>query len=243
MSPRQESTDQPDSKPRRPARRRNRLASEGRGARLSRPLAAAFILILAGAAYLFWPRGGGSPVGLGERLSVVTADSVVSSEPRSGAVDIDQEVQPLVAEKPAEGATRAASVVKPEQEPAAPVDTVTTTPAAKPKPRPTPEPQPRPRPQPTTPPPPAAPAAERLVPGPTGGWAVQVGAYGNEQNAEKVASDLQAAGIGAHVRAANTSDGELVYRVWIGWFTSRDQALSFARQERSRLGDAHPVHR
>lgn len=237
MPERKESPEPQDSQPRRLARRRNRLAPDSAGGKLSRPLAAAFILILAGGAYLFWPRGGGVPVGLGERLSVVTADTVINREPRSGSVDIDQEVKPLVAEKAAPGE-------QPEEQPRSePRAQPQEQPPAPPPSQPSAQPRPQPRQQATTPPATPAPTPAPITPGPTGGWAVQVGAYGTEQNADKVASDLRADGIEAHVRAASTSTGEMVYRVWIGWFASRDQALAYARQERARLGDAHPVHR
>lgn len=215
---------------RRPPRRRNRLAPDSRSHRLSRPLSAALIVILAGGAYLFWPRGGSAPVGLGEQISVITADTTSGNLPRSGSVEIDEQVQPLVPEEPETGAETQPSQAgtRPASEPPAAV----TPPPARPQPRPQPRPEPEP-------------AAEPVLiqPESTGGWAVQIGAYGNEGNAEKVAAQLRDQGISAQVRAASTSGGELIYRVWIGWFKSRDQALAYARQEKPRIGDAHPVHR
>jgi cell division septation protein DedD len=211
-------------------RRRNRLAADQRGNRLSRPLAAALILILAGGAYLFWPRGGGVPIGIGEQLTIITADSVASGVPRSGSVDIEQEQQPLVAEQP-DATAQAPTAVEPvPAQPPAANQAQTSTPAPRPAPRPAPTPAPPPAPEP-------------IQPRSTGGWAVQVGAFGAEINADQAANRLREQGIDAHVRTASTATGELVYRVWIGWFPSRDVALAYAKQERSRIGEAHPVHR
>ena len=78
------------------ARRRTRFSSNDGGNRVSRPLLAAMIVILAGAAYLFWPRGGGAPAGIGEQLTVVTADSTIAPAPRSGSVEIQDEQQALI---------------------------------------------------------------------------------------------------------------------------------------------------
>lgn len=220
-----------------PRRRRNRLASDQRGNRLSRPLAAALILILAGGAYLFWPRGGGAPVGIGEQMTIVTADSAEAGAPRSGSVEIDQEHQQLVAEQP---------LVKQDSPPAGEPESRTASPPparqeeAQPKATPAPQPRPQPAPRPAPEP---EPVPEPIQPRSTGGWAVQIGAYGNELNADKEAHRLRDQGIDAHVRAVSTASGDLIYRVWIGWFSSRDQASAYARQERSRIGEAHPVHR
>lgn len=244
--------------------RRRRLAPDGSN-QLSRPLTAALIVIVAGGAYLFWPRGGGAPMGIGEHITVITADSTTYDRPRSGSVDIQTEQPPLVAEKPVEPSrptTRAALPTATEPLPALPAGSppapapAPTPPAPTPSARPQPEPtQPQPalpqsRPRAPAPQEPAQPARQivetaqpSIQPQTTGRWAVQVGAYGSEANAEAMAERLKAAGIDAQVRAASTSSGDLVFRVWICWFESRDQALAYAAQERSRIGEAHPVHR
>jgi cell division septation protein DedD len=223
------------------ARRHRRLSGNTGGGRLSRPLAAALIVIVAGGAYLFWPRGGGVPVGIGEQLTVITADSIVATAPRSGSVEIAEELQPLVAERPA---GQPATATDAPAKPAAGETKTQPTSTAKPKSAPAAQP-------------PAAASAStatttnllpgtgtaRIQPRQTGGWAVQVGAYGQEANADRLASQLKDKGFDAQVRAASTATGDLIYRVWIGWFPSRDQALAYARQERSLLGEAHPVHR
>ena len=41
----------------------------------------------------------------------------------------------------------------------------------------------------------------------------------------------------------NTASGQMIHRVWIGYFASRNQAVTFIRQNQSVLGGAMPVHR
>jgi DedD protein len=200
-------------------------------------------VVIVGGGYLFWPRGGGTPTGIGERYSVVTADSTTQPAPRSGSVDINGEVAPLVPEAPAGTPTSGTDAPRQpvvvadtaaDDEPARPEASqpeVTTPRVEKPKTA-------RPK---TTTPPPAEPT--RITPAASGRWAVQLGAFKTHANAEKVVQELAAKGLTAHVRAANTSSGEMIHRVWIGWFSSRDQAQRFAAQEKSRIGDAYPVTR
>jgi len=207
------------------ARRRTRFSSSDGSSRVSRPLLAAMIVILAGAAYLFWPRGSGAPTGIGEQLTVVTADSTMAPAPRSGSVEIQDEQQALIPESPAgsaaepkripEPAETEPEVVKPESKP---VQKAETKPATKPEP-------------------------PAITPQPTGSWAVQIGAYENETNAQKLVTKLADKGVGAHVRAAGTSTGSIVFRVWIGWFSNRQEALDYAKQERKVIGESYPVHR
>ena len=216
------------------ARRRTRFSSDDGGSRLSRPLLAAMIVILAGAAYLFWPRGGAAPAGIGEQLTVVTADSTIAPAPRSGSVEIQAEQQALVPEIP----DGAAAEPKRIPEPAA-AEPEVVEPVVKPVEKPAPKPvqKTESKPTPTQPEPPA------ITPRPSGSWAVQIGAYENEANAQKLVTRLIDKGVDAHVRAAGTSDGSIVYRVWIGWFSNRQEALDYARQERKLIGESYPVHR
>lgn len=211
-------------------RRRNRLASDQGNGKFSRPLLAALIVILAGGAYLFWPRGGGTPAGIGEQLTVVTADSVQTNIPRSGTVDIDDEQQAVVAEQPQGQQEPPRQVEVIEEEPAT-VEPEVEKPAAKV--------QPKPQPKPATP----KPEVPKIAPHPSGSWAVQIGAYESEINAEKLVGRLAEKNVTAHTRAASTSSGELIYRVWVGWFKNRQEALDYAKQERSVIGDSYPVHR
>ena len=82
-----------------------------------------------------------------------------------------------------------------------------------------------------------------ITPRPSGSWAVQIGAYENEANAQKLVAKLVDKAVDAHVRAAGTSTGSIVFRVWIGWFGNRQEALDYAKQERKVIGESYPVHR
>jgi cell division septation protein DedD len=224
-----EKKDRADATARGSARRRSRFAAGRDGGRVSRPLLLAMIVILAGGAYLFWPRGGGAPTGIGEQLTVVTADSSLAAAPRSGSVEIQDQVQEIVPEQPSGGARDEAREPEPAAEPDAPAEKpATTRPATR---------------EATSPPPAAAEEKPRIAPRPTGSWAVQVGAFQTEENAAKVVTDLAAKGVTAHVRAAGTSSGDIVYRVWIGWFSSRQEAVDYSKQERRTIGESYPVHR
>jgi len=224
-------------------RRRARFAAEKNGGRLSRPLLVALLVILAGAAYLFWPRGGSAPTGIGEQLTVVTADSSLASAPRSGSVDIQTEQRALVPARPAGAASR------PAAEPVAtgraggateagPRDAIGASRAVTPV-----EPVGEAPSETTTPSAPRPSGLRPVVPQPNGSWAVQLAAFASEANADKLVSDLASKGVSAQVRAASTSSGDMIYRVWIGWFASRQLALDYAAQEKARIGDAYPVHR
>ena len=212
-------------------RRRKNLAGRD-GGRVSRPVLIAVVVLVAAGAYLFWPRGGGAPSGIGDQFTVVTADTTAADAPRSGSVDIDEHQQDLVPERP-EGAAPAEAAPATE----APAE---TTPATTPPPPPA---ERKPAPKTTPPAESSAPAEAQVAPRPTGPWAVQIGAFGKEANAQKLVGDLAGKGITAHTRAASTSSGDMVYRVWIGWFASREDAALFARQQKKIIGDAYPVHR
>lgn len=220
-------------------RRRKSLAGDGDSRQPSRPLMIALLVVIVGGGYLFWPRGGATPTGIGERYSVVTADSATQAAPRSGSVDINGEVAPLVPESPTDPPADGGDAPR---EPVV-VSETTSTP-----------PQPVDRSASQDPPapavarsaresasPPATPS--RIMPAATGRWAVQIGAFQTHANAQKAVDELDAKGFVAQIRAANTSSGDMVHRVWIGWFGSREQAQQFAQQEKGRIGDAYPVPR
>ena len=54
---------------------------------------------------------------------------------------------------------------------------------------------------------------------------------------------LKTLGWDARVRAGNNSSGEMVFRVWIGYFSSRQSAQTFINQNSKQLSGAIPVHR
>lgn len=193
-----------------------------------RIMIAAVAVIIAGAALLFWPKGNSVPTGIGERQSVVTVPdpedstrTIVPGAPRSGDVDINHEDQKLTPETP-EGEKAAA-----QEEPIKKIE-----PVVKAKPAPA-----KPKPKSTQPPPPP------ILPGSEGRWAVQTGGFGDAANADQEAARLKTTGWDAMVRAGSNSQGEMVYRVWIGYFESRDQANAFIRQNKKSLADAFVVHR
>lgn len=83
----------------------------------------------------------------------------------------------------------------------------------------------------------------RLVPQPRGPYLVQVGSFGDTENAQKEADRLRKYNWDAGVRVGNKAGGGLVYRVQIGYFATREDAQAFIDQNRVRLPDAIPAHR
>nr|MEE4268365.1 hypothetical protein [Candidatus Krumholzibacteria bacterium] len=84
--------------------RRSRMGRAGQGGTMPRIMVVAALVIVAGGAALFWPRGGSVPTGIGEHQSTVSSrDSMVTPTggPRSGDVDISAAGGPgLTPEKP-----------------------------------------------------------------------------------------------------------------------------------------------
>ncbi len=78
------------------------------------------------------------------------------------------------------------------------------------------------------------PQEEMVIPGepPLSGWAVQLGSFGDRDNARELASALRDAGQNAFIREVEP-DGELRYRVFAGPELERDAALGL----RDRLAE------
>ena len=74
-------------------------------------------------------------------------------------------------------------------------------------------------------------------PSATGMWAVQLGSFGNETNAERLAAELRKAGHAAFLSQVSTADGQR-HRVRIGPQKSRDAADAVAAQLKSEGLDA-----
>ncbi|MCP4571019.1 MAG: hypothetical protein GY838_01580 [bacterium] len=201
----------------------SRLAKTGNRRGVPPILWIAVVVCAVGAFLLFrQPGGGDAPTGIGERSSVVTvgADSTDSPghvAPRSGEVDIADETHELVAETPAGDAPPPETPVRDEQ--TAPPPARDETAAAE------------------------SPPEEKIAPADRGGWVVQVGSFGSAENADREAARLREAGWDARVKVGNTSDGSMIYRVRIGYFTTRDLAQTFARQNTDRIPGAIAVHR
>ena len=216
--------------------RRSRAGRAGKGGTMPRIMILALLIIVAGGAALFWPRGGGVPTGIGENQTVVStpADSqIATTPPRSGDVDINAEAATQLTPEKAEGAATAAPDTRPAE--SKPVETKPVeTKQAEPK-----QTEP-PKVKTETPP---AQTQPRIQPRSEGAWVVQVGAFGQAENADKEAARLKTKGWDARVRAGNNSSGDMVFRVWIGYFASRQEAQNFINQNSRQLSGAIPVHR
>lgn len=227
-------SDQDDRKPPRARRPRLRYAPDDGGGRMSRPLLVALIIVLAAGAFLLWPRGGNVPTGIGEQVTVVTApDTTAHERPHSGDVDIQEASHPVVAEKPAGTSPSAPSTSKPaatkptKKQPTATAragmatggETIPAPAKATPQPGPV------------------------ITPTNDGPYALQLGSFSSETNAQKVRDQYLQLGYPVHVRAASTSEGAIVYRVWVGFFASRQEAQSYAKGHAPELTDTIAVHR
>ncbi len=105
-----------------------------------------------------------------------------------------------------------------------------TTAAIEPEPKPEPEPAPEPESEPE--PAPTEPATRQATPAadsPTGMWAVQLGSFGNQENAERLAADLRKQGFAAFLSQLSTGSGEL-HRVRIGPQKDRESAEAMAQR-------------
>jgi len=240
------------------AHARPKRSGRSKSLSISRPIMIGLALILAAAAFLFWPRGGGNPTGIGERMSVVTADTgtegmVPDSEPRSGEVTIENETSSLVPESVrslqaseasgAENTTQTASAPPKTQQESTTTANKSVT-----------ESQPAATTQATTPQPamtqprsaqkkPELSATPKIQPTESGSWAIQVGAFSKEENAQKHIQDLKSSGYPALMHAASAPGGDLLYKVWIGYFKNREEAATYARENQRQIGEAIPVHR
>ena len=90
------------------------------------------------------------------------------------------------------------------------------------------EKKPAPKPSQSEPPPEkSAPKSAAATASSTGMWAVQLGSYGNQANAEKLATDLRKQGFAAFLSQFSTSSGQL-HRVRIGPQKNRESAEAMA---------------
>jgi DedD protein len=145
-------------------------------------------------------------------------------------------------DEPVPAAVSAAGSETRRSEPA-PKDT-SVKPESKPQPEVEPEPRPESQPESRSPsdagpvsrPAPAEPAkqqAAEAAKSTTGMWAVQLGSFGNEQNAERLAADLRKQGFAAFLSQLSTGSGQL-HRVRIGPQKDRESAEAMA----ARLAEA-----
>lgn len=224
-----------------PRRGRARYATASADHRIARPLVIALVGVVAVAAAIFWPRGGGTHLSAVDPVHVVQVDTtMVAPVARSGEVDLGQARQPLVPESQSSERTTQRDVpldLKPRVQPQPQPEPKMTEPAPAPS---SPAESPAETPAETTA---ALPPAPIPTPLPEGMYALQVDSFASEASALSSRDALAAKGYPVHVRAASTSAGAILYRVWVGYFATRDDAAAFATAHREALGSATPVHR
>ena len=162
---------------------------------------------------------------------VLVVPVFLDGPPQSG--EIVSERVPLPGQA-AEGDTRTVVLERDRDEPV-PVAAPVTQPEAeqqpaqtKPKPDPEPESSPEPEPKPA----PAKPETQQPVASgdsSTGMWAVQLGSFGDQKNAERLAADLRKQGFAAFLSQLSTGSGEL-HRVRIGPQKDRESAEAMAQR-------------
>ena len=138
-------------------------------------------------------------------------------------------------------AAAAAPAAEAQERRSAPAQTAASVqPEAKSQPEARPEPKPETRQEPVTAPDPdsgsgPAPAEKATeqtaaaAESPTGMWAVQLGSFGNQQNAERLAADLRKQGFAAFLSQLSTESGQL-HRVRIGPQKDRESAEAMAAE-------------
>lgn len=229
-------------------RRRRQMSRGGRGGAASPIMWLAVVVCLIGAVILFRSDGGYGPTGLGDQTSVVTApdiDSTLSGLnielelPRSGDVDITDQTRDLTPETPvgqsSAAGTAGATTPAPPQDPVGGQTTSASTATPPPGDDPTAAPTRTPRADRPAPPP--------IVPHDSGPYVVQVGSFGEAENANKEAARLRKLGFAPLIKVGNLSDGALIYRVRIAYFKTRAEAEAFIRQNRKHIAGAIPAHR
>ncbi|MBU2550206.1 MAG: SPOR domain-containing protein [Proteobacteria bacterium] len=149
--------------------------------------------------------------------------------------------QPLIADTPLARAALKASPVSSELGMIGTgIRRIITEPAAAPKPtpdsgtrpptetvaRPTPRPAPEPRPRPAA----EAPAPPRSKPAtPKEAYTVHLGSFGVKDNADRLAGRIRASGASVFVEKAQVHS-KTYYRLYVGRFASRDEAVPYARR-------------
>jgi DedD protein len=154
-------------------------------------------------------------------------------EPRPGQEEKITDPPPATRQLPAPGGDGAAAEETPaagagSAEPASAQAASASEPEPEPQPEPEPEPEPKPGPEPgpqeeveATPPEQQQPAAAGSL------WAVQLGSFSNEENAEGLAADLRDEGFAAFLSRVE-SGGRTLHRVRVGPQGSRDEAEKVA---------------
>ncbi|HEX5047000.1 MAG TPA: SPOR domain-containing protein [Gammaproteobacteria bacterium] len=149
-------------------------------------------------------RVGGQPEAAPQATgSAPVADSIAERQVATAAVAREQEPAPAASPPPAAALSAAAPPRTVADEPAASTPSRAVPPAA-------------------TPPKPAATASTARPPA-KGGWTVQLGSFGDEDNARKLAQRASTYGYKATV-SAHKSGGRVMYRVRVGSYDNRAEA-------------------
>ena len=157
---------------------------------------------------------------------VLVVPVFLDGPPQSG--EIVSERVPLPGQA-AEGDTRTVVLERDRDEPVPVAAAVTEAPSERPQaaqPEPEPETKAVAEPTPVASQPAPQEAADAST-SPTGMWAVQLGSFGNQQNAEKLAADLRKQGFAAFLSQLSTDSGQL-HRVRIGPQKDRESAEAMA---------------
>ncbi len=86
--------------------------------------------------------------------------------------------------------------------------------------------------------------ASGAQPATEGAWALQLGAFSTQENADALAGKLRSQGLRPYIQAGSSSRGGLVFKVAIGYFATREAAVAYARNNVRLLGpQALPIHR
>jgi cell division protein FtsN len=128
----------------------------------------------------------------------------------------------------------------PRSDPSKPVTVKVSTPEPRPAAPPAPPSTPAPA-APSLPPaasapalPPATKAPVAAAPAAPNGWTVQVGAFKNRHQADETRQHLAAAGLDASVVSVSAQDGQPRFRVRVGTYRTREEAVAAAQRLRAQ---------
>jgi cell division protein FtsN len=82
--------------------------------------------------------------------------------------------------------------------------------------------------------PPATKAPVAAAPAAPNGWTVQVGAFKNRHQADETRQHLAAAGLDASVVSVSAQDGQPRFRVRVGTYRTREEAVAAAQRLRAQ---------
>lgn len=173
----------------------------------------------------------------GVRHYVIDLNAPTGTAPATTPQPAPEVQLPAVVENPMEGATRA----QPGE--AAQIETPTTNPepVAAPKPAPVAQTQvPASTPAPVVKPAAPAPVPAATSPAAKGSFAVQLGSFGQKDNADRLVREMTAKGFNAFLAPTRTGDGRDIYRVRVGPTRDRAAAEALAAQLK-RIGQTGTV--